>query len=561
MKHETEYELERQKIIAENQALLTSLGLEADGEAKLNLPAKSVAPKPKKAPASRKRKAEPAEHVPSRRSGRIAGLEADGQEIAKRNEAEEVAREVARVVNRKERLQVMPVVDMVEETPGKLVPELEAYLPSVAESATARTFPSTSATAKEAYADKSRTKAEVERLKSAFQNMTLRANSKVTTERVFSMVVHPEPTKTLVLVGDKYGQLGIWDALGPGPAVTDDEIEDDGTGRIWRVQAHARNSITAMKVDPINGSSLYTSSYDCTLRKLDFATLTSTELFAFDDEDMLITHFDLTPSGQDAWMTDKNGGISHCDFREGGERRRWVVQDEGRGGKLGGISVNPLMPHLICTAGNDQHVRIWDVRHFSKLNPLAAEVLKPPPQPEGQDVKPRIDTYPTSSVEHERVQKYMQTPKGKGLQRAAYQHGKSCSAAYWDPWGRRIVTTSYDDKLRVWELNPQSFVIDQPLAGAFNPSTVIKHDCQTGRWLTILRAQWSLNTDYMPHFTVGNMKRTLDVFTATGERVAALWTDGVTAVPAVTASHPNRVDHVVGGNTSGRIQLWTSGAE
>ncbi|WOO80271.1 DNA damage-binding protein CMR1 [Vanrija pseudolonga] len=561
MKEETEYELERQKIIAENQALLTSLGLEADGEAKLNLPAKSVAPKPKKAAASRKRKAEPVEHAPARRSGRIAGLEADGQEIAKRNEAEEVAREVARVANRKERQQIMPIVDMVEETPESLIPELAVYLPSVAASETARTFPSTSATAKEAYADKSATSAEVERLKSAFSNMTLRANSKVTTERVFSMVVHPEPTKTLVLVGDKYGQLGIWDALGPGPAVSDDESEDDGTGRIWRVQAHARNSITAMKVDPVNGSSLYTSSYDCTLRKLDFATLTSTELFAFDDEDMLITHFDLTPSGQEAWMSDKNGGISHCDFREGGERRRWVVQDEGRAAKLGGISVNPLMPHLICTAGNDQHVRVWDVRHFSKLNPLAAEKLSPPAPPEGEDVKPRIDTYPTSSIENERVQKYLQTPKGKGLQRAAYQHGKSCSAAYWDPWGRRIVTTSYDDKLRVWELNPQSFVIDQPLAGPFKPSTIIKHDCQTGRWLTILRAQWSLNTEYMPHFTVGNMKRTLDVFTATGERIAALWTDGVTAVPAVTASHPSRVDHVVGGNTSGRIQLWTSGAE
>lgn len=33
----------------------------------------------------------------------------------------------------------------------------------------------------------------------------------------------------------------------------------------------------------------------------------------------------------------------------------------------------------------------------------------------------------------------------------------------------------------------------------------------------------------------------------------------VTAVPAVTASHPNKVNHVVGGNTSGRIQLWTAG--
>lgn len=56
---------------------------------------------------------------------------------------------------------------------------------------------------------------------------------------------------------------------------------------------------------------------------------------------MLITHFDLTPGGREAWITDKNGGISHCDFRAPtGERRRWVVQDQGRSAKLGGISVN-----------------------------------------------------------------------------------------------------------------------------------------------------------------------------------------------------------------------------
>lgn len=58
---------------------------------------------------------------------------------------------------------------------------------------------------------------------------------------------------------------------------------------------------------------------------------------------MLINHFDLSPSGQEAWMVDKNGGISHWDTRESKKesgRRRWVVQEEGRGAKLGGISVN-----------------------------------------------------------------------------------------------------------------------------------------------------------------------------------------------------------------------------
>ena len=60
---------------------------------------------------------------------------------------------------------------------------------------------------------------------------------------------------------------------------------------------------------------------------------------------MLVTHFDLIPSGKEAWIADKDGGVSHCDFREEkGSRRRWVVQEEGRAAKLGGLSVNRMSP-------------------------------------------------------------------------------------------------------------------------------------------------------------------------------------------------------------------------
>ncbi|BEI90683.1 uncharacterized protein CcaverHIS019_0307530 [Cutaneotrichosporon cavernicola] len=538
MPKDNEYELERQKTIAENRALLDSLGLDSGGEAKLHL---TPAPKPKPA-ATRKRKAPPAkvEREPRRRSGRIAGLEADGYEAALKQAVEEKAVEEARVRDRRPRRQMMPIAEMHEEDlpPVKAedeseeakverareeerAKELEAFLTDIAEKKAARTFPSMKDSAHDAYADADALPAEVARLKDAFKGMVLSANAKVTTERVFSMVVHPEPTKNLVLVGDKYGQLGIWDALGP--SFTEADEGEDTEGRVWRVQAHAKNSISCMKVDPIAGSSLYSSSYDCSLRKLDFATCVSTEQFAFDDDDMLITHFDLTPSGQEAWLVDKNGGISHCDFREGGERRRWVVQEGGRAAKLGGVSVNPLQPHLICTAGNDQHLRIWDVRHLGRITPKAAESLAPPEDRPDE----ALDTFPTSSIPVERIENYMQGSKGKGLLRAAYQHGKSCSAAYWDPTGRRILTTSYDDKLRIWTLNPQSFILDQPLpVTQFKPSKSIIHNCQTGRWLTILRANWSLNTDYMPHFTVGNMKRTLDVFAATGDKIVALWAEG-----------------------------------
>lgn len=213
---------------------------------------------------------------------------------------------------------------------------------------------------------------------------------------------------------------------------------------------------------------------------------------------------------------------------------------------------------------------------MSKIQPRAIDNIVPHPsvKKEGEDIEPTLLTHPTSSIPYEQVDKYQSSAKGKGLLRASYQHRKSCSAAYWDPWGRRILTTSYDDNLRserspifhllpltaVWTLNPQSLMLDSPLSPThFQPSKNYPHNCQTGRWLTILRANWSLNMDYMPHFTVGNMKRSLDVITATGEKVVQLWADGVTAVPAVTASHPSRVDCVVGGNTSGKVQLWTSG--
>ena len=209
------------------------------------------------------------------------------------------------------------------------------------------------------------------------------------------------------------------------------------------------------------------------------------------------------------------------------------------------------MPHLIVTAGNDQHLRIWDVRHLSHLNPRTTEILTPPPSANGKngdplkgesDFGPHTNTRPTSSIGNEKVYNYMHSNKGKGLLRASFQHGKSCSAAYWDPWGRRILTTSYDDKLRgatspaleraelidcaVWTTDPSSFGSDAPLAaGQFQPSRIIPHNCQTGRWLTILRAQWSLNMDYIPHFTVGNMKRSLDVVACTGDKIVNLWTD------------------------------------
>jgi hypothetical protein len=46
------------------------------------------------------------------------------------------------------------------------------------------------------------------------------------------------------------------------------------------------------------------------------------------------------------------------------------------------------------------------------------------------------------------VENFVDSTKGKGTLRGEYEHGKSASSAFWDPRGRQIVSTSYDDTLR-----------------------------------------------------------------------------------------------------------------
>jgi hypothetical protein len=65
-----------------------------------------------------------------------------------------------------------------------------------------------------------------------------------------------------------------WDALGQSEEKVKNEDDTSGIkteangedveeGRIWHVQAHARSSITSMKVDPVNGSGVSSPLSPC----------------------------------------------------------------------------------------------------------------------------------------------------------------------------------------------------------------------------------------------------------------------------------------------------------
>lgn len=122
----TRSELDRQRIIAENRALLDSLGFEEgrggsavlgiEKQVKLAKPRAGSAASSVNGAASKKRKSAAGnDEGPRRRSGRIAGIEATAEQVEERVKEEEKQLEQIRVISRKIRDQVMPVDKMMDE--------------------------------------------------------------------------------------------------------------------------------------------------------------------------------------------------------------------------------------------------------------------------------------------------------------------------------------------------------------------------------------------------------------------------------------------------------------
>ncbi|KAG6866957.1 hypothetical protein C0991_003873 [Blastosporella zonata] len=492
--------IEREANIARNRALLEELELK-QAVAGLGIAAPSTSKSVLKA------KARPVQ--PKKRAKKeIAEVEAD-LELLRAQEAEErlVAEERARMASRP-RQHDLDLAILLGEEEQEEIPLLAATLQGIAQKTHPRRVADPEAFTYDG--DNAKQKAEVVELRERLQSMKIVSRAKVTQDRVYSAAYHPEVAKDIIFFGDKHGQLGIWDARAPPDEVADEDGESQTEaaegGKYWRLQAHwpatSKSSISSIKMDPVNAHNVYTSSYDCSIRSLSFETGISRQVYATGDG-TLISSIDLSPTGNEMWISDTLGGLTHLDLREDASRTSWYGLSEQ---KIGCISLNPTRPNFLLTASNNRLLRIWDSR---KLTEIAAELSDAGPEATGLE-------YGT-----ETVNQWINTKRGKGCLRAEWHHNKSVSSAYWDPRGRSIVSTSYDDKLRLWEMSSELFTSTDSFPSS-RPFSQLTHDCQTGKWLTILRAQWSPNPDVYPHFTIGNMKHSLDIFSCKGDLVARL---------------------------------------
>ncbi|CAH7683036.1 WD40-repeat-containing domain protein [Phakopsora pachyrhizi] len=400
--------------------------------------------------------------------------------------------------------------------------------------------------------DQSSKEPKDDQLRSMLDGLKLRSACKVCPSRVYSIAFHSDRSKSLIFIGEKSGGVSVWDPLARSTeeeegsdtkdilpqkekVFSDEDEEEILEGKSYYIQAHP-SSVSAIQTHPSNPHLIFTSSYDRSVRQLNFETQSSSEILdgdqlGSDGDQNLFSAFEFINEGREIWCSDTNGGLSHYDLRlPKTSARRWNVSYK----KIG--CVNIRLPHsdhkLAVTAGLNREMRIWDLSRLMGLS-TDAEV-----------------------EEIERVASL-----------STYTHRLACSSAYFNHTGRKIVSTSYDDLIRVWDLNSEtveSWEDSKPtkelseLDDTIDPAYYAVHDNKTGRWVTPMKARWCPNPLFPTHFTVGNMKQKLDVYSDKARLIKQLADPSVLkSVPAVTNQHPTSSNlQIVGGVAGGKAYFW-----
>ncbi|KVI03651.1 WD40 repeat-containing protein, partial [Cynara cardunculus var. scolymus] len=229
--------------------------------------------------------------------------------------------------------------------------------------------------------------------------------------RITCLEFHPT-NNNILLSGDKKGQLGVWDFS--------KVYEKTVYGNIHSCL------LNNMKFSPANDGTIYAASSDGTVSCTDLETGLSTSLMDLNPNGWRMLYgMDLNAEKGLVLVADNFGFVHLVDVRSNSKKGDSILIHK-KGTKVVGLHCNPVQPDLLLSCGNDHFARIWDIRR------LEAE-----------------------SFLH-------------GL-----PHTRVVNSAYFSPLsGSKIVTTSIDNRIRVW---------DSIFGNLDAPSREIVHNISTGQ--------------------------------------------------------------------------------
>lgn len=453
----SEYEQQRQANIAQRDKLLKQLALDASSA---GLGPKPIAKSSSKGTNPHKKrtvvKRVKEEILPRRTSSRLAGLTADS-EVAKRKAEDEYA--AVQEAARAKRQRVSGDLNLSDVVvAGKGWNKSENFLVDVV-SRGARPYDRTFGESEV----KETTDKELRSLREKMSSLELYdgfepTRIKITPERIYSMAFHPTVDKALVFAGDKMGNLGIFDssqsstAKSPQPKTEDQDSKDDDDDddeeeepepNITSFHLHTR-TITTFQFSPLNPSHLYTSSYDSSLRLLDLSKSQSSQIYSPSDPDLdePISGLEIDPqSPHILYFSRLDGHVGRIDTRDPTRPSIFQLSEK----KIGGFSLHPGQPHFVATASLDRFMRVWDLRKLSGKQGAQTPALV---------------------GEHE--------------SRLSVSHAAFNAAG-------QVATASYDDTIKIHTFEgmgawaPGHKIQEKNMA----PSAIVKHNNQTGRWVTM----------------------------------------------------------------------------
>ncbi|KAL3461401.1 WD40-repeat-containing domain protein [Aspergillus heterothallicus] len=511
----SDFEKQRLANIAERDALLKKLSLDAQSVGLF--PSKGSTgdqSRPKKKPAPKVKKEETP--LPRRTSSRLRGIAADS-EIAKRKADEEYDRrqeqERAKRVRKSDSFSLNDIFVSGQKLDGDALIGVDVITKGVAVPYQ-RTFRDEDI--------QSTTDKDLKAVRKEMSSLSLWEawepnRIKLTPERIYSMTFHPSEAKPLIFAGDKLGHLGILDGSQDKPTsagTNEDDEEEDPDPVLVTLKPHTR-TISSMTIHPSKPTHLYTASYDSSIREMDLEKTSSVEKYAPEStsDDIPISGIDMAAGDPNTiYWTTLDGAFGRYDMRTNrkGSISSWQLSEK----KIGGFSLYQTNPHYFATASLDRTMRLWDLRKLSHTDPTCI---------------------------------------GEHTSRLSVSHAAFNSAG-------QVATSSYDDTLKIYDFSSQGISSWKPghtlNDSQMKPQTIVRHNCQTGRWVTILRPQWQLNPQSsIQRFCIGNMNRFVDIYSSSGDQLAQLGGEGITAVPAVAVFHRSK-NWVAGGTASGKICLW-----
>ncbi|KAK9279526.1 hypothetical protein L1049_013205 [Liquidambar formosana] len=318
--------------------------------------------------------------------------------------------------------------------------------------------------------------------------------------RVTCLEFHPTSNNVLIS-GDKKGQLGVWDY-----------------GKVYEKTVYGNIHsciLNNMRFNPRNDGTLYAASSDGTISCTDLETGTSSSLMNLNPNGWqgprnwrMLYGMDINLEKGLVLVADNFGFLYLVDFRSNHKTGEAILIHK-KGSKVVGLHCNPVQPDLLLSCGNDHFARIWDMR--------------------------RIET-------------------GSSLYNLA--HSRVVSSAYFSPQsGCKILTTSLDNRLRVW---------DSIFGNLDSPSREIVHSHDFNRYLTPFRAEWDPKDPseslavigrYISENYNGAALHPIDfIDTSTGQLVAEVMDPNITTISPVNKLHPR--DDILASGSSRSLFIW-----